>query len=186
MIPRSVGSNDQETVGDAGPLDAASFETVFRAHYGSLCSFALRYTGDVAAAEELVQDLFTKLWIDPDAWPAPRNERAYLFAAVRNRALNARARQQLEHDWVDEERMSETPESPAPDALAVVEASELQRQLDAAIEALPERCRLVIHLRWREQLSYAEIASVMGISVKGVENQLARGLARLRDLLPNG
>lgn len=171
---------------DAAPLDAASFEAVFRAHYASLCSFALRYTGNAEAAEELVQDLFAKLWIDRNAWPAPRNERAYLFAAVRNRALNARARQQLEQDWADEERMSESPESRVPDALAVVEASELRHQLDAAIEALPERCRLVIHLRWREQLSYAEIASVMGISVKGVENQLARGLARLRDLLPRG
>ena len=56
----------------------------------------------------------------------------------------------------------------------------LAGDLDAAMESLPERCRLVMQLRWREQLSYAEIAEVMQISVKGVENQLARGLAALR------
>jgi len=171
-------------VGDSVPLDATSLEALFRAHYASLCSFALRYTGDAAAAEELVQDLFTKLWIEREAWPAPGNVRAYLFTAVRNRALNARARQRMEQDWADEEGVSEAGAVSAPDALAVVEASELRRVLDAAIEALPERCRLVIHLRWREHMSYADIAAVMGISVKGVENQLARGLARLRELVP--
>jgi RNA polymerase sigma-19 factor, ECF subfamily len=55
--------------------------------------------------------------------------------------------------------------------------------LHAALESLPERCRLVMHLRWRDQLRHAEIASVMGISVKGVEMQLARGLRALRALL---
>ena len=63
---------------------------------------------------------------------------------------------------------------------AALEQSELRSRLDAALAALPERCRLVMHLRWREQLRHAEIASVMGISVKGVENQLARGLAAIR------
>ena len=52
--------------------------------------------------------------------------------------------------------------------------------MDAALEALPEHCRLVMHLRWREQLHHAEIATVMGISIKGVENQLAPGLAAIR------
>ena len=65
----------------------------------------------------------------------------------------------------------------------LLETAELQQQVNAALESLPERCRLVMHLRWREQLSYAEIAEVMGISVKGVENQLARGLERLREVL---
>jgi RNA polymerase sigma-70 factor, ECF subfamily len=50
----------------------------------------------------------------------------------------------------------------------------------AAIAQLPERCRLVMQLRWQEQLGYSEIASILGISVKGVEIQLARGLRALR------
>jgi len=58
---------------------------------------------------------------------------------------------------------------------------ERRNRLRAAIEALPERCRLVMQLRWEEQLSHAEIADVLGISVKGVERQLSRGLQFLRD-----
>ena len=57
------------------------------------------------------------------------------------------------------------------------------RRVRAAIGHLPERCRLVMQLRWQEQLSHSDIASVMGISLKGVEIQLARGLRALRERL---
>ncbi len=73
-------------------------------------------------------------------------------------------------------------QTPTP-ADAALERAELLGRLEAAIESLPERCRLVMRLRWREQLPYAEIAQIMGISTKGVENQLARGLKALRELL---
>jgi RNA polymerase sigma-70 factor (ECF subfamily) len=67
----------------------------------------------------------------------------------------------------------------------VLDDVERGNRLRAALEALPERCRLVMQLRWEEQLSHAEIAEVMGITVKGVERQLARGLRALRDKARN-
>lgn len=168
--------------------DARAFETLFRAHYAGLCAFAVRYVGERAVAEELVQELFASLWARRDAWTVrggSGSARAYLFAAVRNRALNARARRAVERDWERDEAIADvrtlhpTP-VPADEAL---ETSELHARLTAAIESLPERCRLVMQLRWRDQLSYAEIAEVMGISAKGVENQLSRGLKALRGML---
>jgi RNA polymerase sigma-70 factor (ECF subfamily) len=163
-----------------------AFEALFRAHYGALCSFALRYVRDRAIAEELVQDLFADLWARRAAWePRPGGERAYLLAATRNRALNLRRRQAIERDWEREEGAADVRELHPRPARAdqLLETAELAHQVNAALESLPERCRLVMHLRWREQLSYAQIADVMGISVKGVENQLARGLKVLREKL---
>ena len=61
-----------------------------------------------------------------------------------------------------------------------LDAAELASRVAEAFADLPERCRLAMHLRWRDGLSYAEIASVLGIGTKGVENQLARGLKALR------
>lgn len=162
--------------------DAGALEALFRAHYAALCEFAARYVRQDALAEELVQDLFADLWARRADWQLRGSVRAYLFGAVRNRALNLRKRQALERDWEQDESHDEVralhavPQS-ADDA---VERADLQARLQAAIEALPERCRLVMHLRWREQMRHAEIASVMGISVKGVEVQLARGLRTLR------
>ena len=165
--------------------DAGAFEALFRAHYGALCGFAERYVRSEAVAEELVQELFADLWAKRADWAPRTSARAYLFTAVRNRALNLRKREALERDWATEEATSEVPSMHrAPAGVdATMEAAELHARLDAAIESLPERCRLVMRLRWRDQLSYAEIAEVMGISAKGVENQLSRGLKTLREVL---
>ena len=107
--------------------------------------------------------------------------RAYLFAAVRNRALNLRKRQAVERDWEEDEAITDVRDlhqSPE-QADEALDRADLRARLDAALDGLPERCRLVMHLRWREQMRHAEIAAVMGISVS-VEIQLSRGLQAIR------
>ena len=167
-------------------MDDRAFEALFREHYAALASFALRYLRDRALAEEIVQDLFADLWPRRATWELRAgNTRAYLLAAVRNRALNLRKRQVVERDWEQYEASPDVRELHPRPARAdqVLEAAQLEQQVQTALESLPERCRLVMHLRWREQLSYEEIAEVMGISMKGVENQLGRGLRGLRERL---
>lgn len=162
--------------------DVQAFEQLFRALHPALVSFALRYTGDTARAEELVQDVFFAIWQARAEWAPQGSVRGYLFGAVRNRALNVRRRDVLEQDLAAEAAHADTPplHSVAADADAEAEQAELVLLAQAALDALPERCRLVMHLRWREGMSYAEIAEVMGIGVKGVENQLSRGLKAVR------
>ncbi|GLC27142.1 RNA polymerase sigma-70 factor [Roseisolibacter agri] len=177
-----------DAVARARAGDEAAFAALFHAHYAALCSFAVRYVHERALAEELVQELFAALWERRERFAlrgGGASARAYLFAAVRNRALNLRARHAVERDWADAEgRADEITLHPSPpSADAALEQAELHARLNAAMASLPERCRLVMQLRWREQLSYADIATVMGISTKGVENQLARGLRALRGLL---
>ena len=163
--------------------DPVALEVLFREHYGSLCRFADRYLHERAAAEDLVQDVFTSIWAGRLRLDVKGSLRAYLFAAVRNRALNLRKHQLVERDWERDEALPDVrllhraPQRPD-DAL---EHEERSGRLRTALEALPERCRLVMQLRWDDQLSHAEIAQVMGISVKGVERQLARGLRALRE-----
>ena len=165
-----------------------AFEELFRTNYQSLCRFAHRYLLDAGLAEDLVQDLFASLWADRVRLELRGSVRAYLFAAVRNRALNVRKRQLVERDWAHDEalpevrRLHRTP--PASDQ--ALEAKERDAELRSAIESLPERCRMVMRLRWQDQMSHAEIAAVMGISAKGVEQQLSRGLAALRQRFRDG
>jgi RNA polymerase sigma-70 factor (ECF subfamily) len=91
----------------------------------------------------------------------------------------------VERDWEREEATDDSPTlQREPDrADERLEREDLRARVNAAVESLPERCRLVMHLRWREQMPHAEIAAIMGISVKGVEIQLTRGLKALRALL---
>jgi RNA polymerase sigma-70 factor (ECF subfamily) len=162
--------------------DERALETLFRTHYSALCDFAARYVRRDTLAEELVQDIFADLWAHRQSWYVRGSVRAYLFAAVRNRALNLRKREAVERDWEHDEAIADVRElhQPPEVADAALERADLRARLDAALESLPERCRLVMHLRWRDQMRHAEIAAVIGISVKGVEIQLARGLRAIR------
>ena len=147
-----------------------------------LLAFASRYSGDTARAEELVQDLFFDLWRSRETWAVTGSVSAYLYTAVRNRALNLRRRDAVEQDWADDEA------HPAVRTLHVapvtadtaLESSEIIARLTDAISRLPSRCALIMQMRWHGGLSYAEIATALGISQKGVENQLGRGLKTLR------
>jgi RNA polymerase sigma-70 factor, ECF subfamily len=162
--------------------DARALEELFRQQYEPLCRFAERYLRDRAGSEDLVQDLFAALWARRSRLDIRGSLRAYLFASVRNRALNVRKHQLVERDWEQDEAAPEvrvlhrTPRRPD----ELLDERELDARVRGAITNLPERCRAVMQLRWHEQLSYSEIATILGISVKGVEIQLARGLRALR------
>ena len=163
--------------------DIGAYEALFRETHAPLVAFVTRFVGAKAPAEDLVQELFAELWIDRQLLTVRTTLRGYLFRAARNGALNVARRQAVELAFERPERDEEIralhPAPARPDDL--FDESERHEQITAAIASLPERVRLVMELRWRAGLSYAEIADAMGISVKGVENQLARGLKRLRE-----
>jgi RNA polymerase sigma-70 factor, ECF subfamily len=165
--------------------DDRAFEAVFRAYYAPLASFAFRYLRDAAAAEDAVQDVFGALWASRRTLEIKTSLRAYLYAAVRNRALNIRKHDAVVEDWELDESSDEVrelhPNPPQPDQ--VLDQKLLDAQLAEAFESLPDRQAQVMRLRWKDEMSYAEIAEAVGISVKGVEKHLSRGLAALKSHL---
>lgn len=166
--------------------DESAFETIFRGYFQSLLTFAQGYVHSRALAEELVQEVFLRIWANRADWVVETSVRAYLFGAVRNRALNQLDRDRVDHRWRlravgDESGMSVSGRIAGPEQEVI--ANEIGAAVRVAIDALPERARMAATLRWREGLRYAEIADAMGISRKGVENQLARVAKILRDKL---
>ena len=163
--------------------DQGAFEQVFRAHYRPLCAFALQYVKDSDGAQDLVQELFTRLWQDREKTNITTSLKSYLFTAVRNRCLNiiaAKNRMRPLNDEVDDLEEEET--------RTEAEHSERAARVQAAIEGLPEERRKVFRLSRDEGLKYHEIAERLGISIKTVENQMGKALKTLReelvDLLP--
>jgi len=161
--------------------DAAAFEQLFRAYHVELRDFAARYVGSTSTGEELVHDLFVMIWARRAEWQVHGSLRGYLFSAVRNRAVSEIRRAILERRWrdspehaVEAERHDENP------AERNLEREERIRLVARVLEELPERCRIAVTLRWHRQLSYAEIAEVMGIAIKTVEIYLTRGANALR------
>ena len=165
--------------------DDGAFDSLFRAYYGRLCSFAYGYVRSRETAEEIVQDVFAAIWARRTEWTISVSARAYLFGAVRNRAQRRRAQGKAERRrWSLLARqhavLGSNTDAP-PDR--VLERDEADAIVQRAIAQLPERSRVVAQLRWHQHMTYPEIAAVMGISTKGVENQLARVTKKLRAVL---
>ena len=183
--PSNYPASSSDLVARIRAGDARAFEELFRREYPALCRFADRYVRDGPASEDLVQDLFATVWANRARLDVRGSVRSYLFTAVRNRALNLRKHTLVEREWGRDESVPEVralhraPRRPDD----ILDESERDARLRAAIAHLPERCRLVMQLRWQEQLGHADIASIMGISIKGVEIQLTRGLRSLRERL---
>ena len=163
----------------------AAFEAMFRAYNRELYRFALRLVGSADEAEDLVQGVFVAIWQNRSTWAVRSGLRVYLFAAVRNRALqqfrNTRTRQQHQADVLRFSTSSLSRPLRGPDEQ--VEHAEFAAALTEAIAALPPRCREAFVLTREHGMTYAEAAATMGISPHTVMVQIGRALAALREAL---
>jgi RNA polymerase sigma-70 factor, ECF subfamily len=160
--------------------DARAFETLFRALAPGLVVLSARYVGSRQVAEELVQELFLDLWTQRAELRVEQALTAYLYAATRNRAINyaKRERRMVRWDAASDER-PDRPDPAAPNESELLDALELQH----AVETLPARCRLIFTLNRQQDMTYGEIATSLGLSIKTVETQMGRALKALRDRL---
>lgn len=165
-------------------LDAAGLETAVLSYAQPLVAFAWRYLKSEEAAVDLVQDVFAHLWEHRAELQIRGTMRAYLFAATRNRALNAIAHARIEDRWRERaahEEAAARAQPIRPDQAA--EREELRQAVEAALRSLPPRAQEIARLRWIDRLSRREIAEVLGIAVPTVSVQLTRAVKRLRGLL---
>jgi RNA polymerase sigma-70 factor (ECF subfamily) len=158
--------------------DEVAFEALFRAHYEALCQFVEGQVGSAEVAEDIVQNIFLNLWRRRQDWEVRTTVRAYLFGAARNESIKHRKHRQVRRRWKQEEREKETAEKPGPDDR--LKHQELRRTLQKWVDELPERRRQVYLLSRRHGLTYKEIARVMEISPKTVDNQMVEALKFLR------
>lgn len=158
--------------------DRAAFEEMFYAYYPQLCAFAVEYVKSQDRARDVVQEVFLRIWERRAEWNLRGSLKAYLYQAVRNRALN--------HVRRNKRRDLDTPLD-GHDALSNGQTAEDQfhfRELSDAVQdaisQLPERRRMTFLLHRRHGFSYAEIAQIMDVTSKTVENQIGRALKFLR------
>ena len=165
--------------GPADPirLDSADALTAtYRTYGAALVGYAARFTGDATSAHDVVQDVFVKLWEQRATLEVERSLQALLYTMTRNRALNVRRQSgRLDADAeVDDMPMK----APAPDEK--VEAADLGVWLRRGIEALPPRRAEAFTLSRFHGLSHAEIARVMGLSIRTVDTHVVHALRDLR------
>jgi RNA polymerase sigma-70 factor (ECF subfamily) len=155
---------------------------IFRRHFHNVFNASYRLYPDRMVAEDLTQEVFVELWRRRERLAVNSSLSAYLRRAAVNKTLN-HLRETQKIKFVGEDRF------PAPESIqesaarSTTEAEELRILIDKAIDSLPERCRIIFVLSRYEDLSHAEIARLLDISAKTVENQVAKALRWLREAL---
>lgn len=163
--------------------DRGAFAEIYFTHYESLLNYGRRFTPDAPLVEDAIQDLFVELWQYHATLSATTSVRFYLLRALRNQlsrrlqspfqslgetdALPFDAQYSFEQQWMDAQDEQET-----------------WVTLRRAINGLTPRQREVVYLRFFNDLDYAEVAAVMGLSYQATRNQVYLALKALREHLP--
>jgi RNA polymerase sigma-70 factor, ECF subfamily len=167
----------------------AAFEEVIRRYYAELLGYATSLVRSPSAADDLMQELFLRLWSMRESLGVTRGLRAYLYAAVRHRAFNAQRSARRSSATIERWRRDEL-DAIAFSPLELVLSDEgdsdraaLLARVRAGIDQLPARAREAWHLHHDRGLTYLEVAQVMGVSVGTIKSQMARAITLLRAAL---
>jgi RNA polymerase sigma-70 factor (family 1) len=175
---------DAEVIARVRGGDERAFEELFRRYYRELCLYAARIDPSDGSAEEIVQDVFFKVWQRRDRLIEVKTLASYLYAAVHNGALNRIERDGYMSRWRRAKHVEAlTAPAYAPSADDDARSAEVSQAIEDALATLPPRCREAFLLQRREHLSVAEIARVMGIAPKTVEVQIGNALRLMRQAL---
>lgn len=157
-----------------------AFKSVFFEHSRQLHNFIYFKCGDETLAEDISQEAFLRLW--KECQKVPYNKaKSYLFTVANNLFLDHVKHQKV----VARFKLQKTKEFSTESPEFLLEESEFKSQLEAAINALPEKQRTVFLMNRIEKLTYKEIAGLLGISVKAIEKRMHKALVELRKLTKN-
>lgn len=163
--------------------DAKEFERMFRMYFLRLAKYAYKYVGNVAVAQDLTQTVFLKIWELNGKWDPRGTVKSYLYTAVKNQCLNHIKHNKVVNEWQANQ-------------IAVPKRSQIKMEweqtdreirlneaINLALNKMPDKRREVFELSRDEGLTYSEIADVLGITKKTVENHMGNALKFLKEEL---
>ncbi|MBO0342418.1 MAG: sigma-70 family RNA polymerase sigma factor [Bacteroidota bacterium] len=155
-----------------------TYNQIFRAHYEAVTRFVYYKCGDLQQAEDIVQDVFVKLW-KLCSTVSFSKVKAYLYRAANNSFLNEVAHEKIV--WKHLQKTAPSVDNENPEYL--MQMDEFHEKLKTAIASLPQKEREVYLLSRVEKKTYSEIAEILGLGVKAIERRMSKALLMLRDQL---
>ena len=158
--------------------DQQAYKELFTSLYTYLFRFAKSLVRSKEPAEEIVSDVFIKVWEKRRELEKIENLKVYLYVSTRNMAYN----------YLDKQKRNST--DPLEDFQAefisvyfnpeqLLITADMLARIRKAIDQLPPKCKIIFKLVKEDGLKYKEVAEVLNLSVKTVENQLAIALQKL-------
>lgn len=159
------------------------YEEVYQAHYSKVLQYVYRKIGNFSEAEDLTSEVFLYAYKQYDQYdPSKSSIHTWLYLIVNSRLKNYYRDSKIS---VDLESIAGTLEDETVDLEKCVYLEEVSRQLHKAIAQLPERQRKIVQMRYFEERSCGEIATVMNMTSGSVRVQLSRALDKLESLYDN-
>jgi RNA polymerase sigma-70 factor, ECF subfamily len=173
---------DQKLITGIHAGDLEAFEELYRHYYVYLCLIAEHIVGNPSDAEEIVSDVFVRLWKNKDKTEITFSVKGYLVKAVHNTSLNYLEQSRFKLGLTDSIDSSDYQlfawESDYP--LGQLYEQDIRNILEHGINELPDACREIFLLSRNDNMKYNDIAAKLGISVNTVKTQLKIALSRLR------
>jgi RNA polymerase sigma-70 factor, ECF subfamily len=181
-----MNSSEEEIIYELKAGNRKIFEQIFRKYYPMLCYEARENFKADYLAEEIVCDVFTKIWENRDSLKIQTSLREYLVKSVYNRCIDYYRFQKTQEKLkleIDETQKKIILYDLGEDPLEYIITQELEDRIYSAIESLPVQYRKAFELSRFSDFTYDEIASEMGISVNSVKTNIKNALAKLREKL---
>ncbi len=160
--------------------DIASYNRLFYEYYKKLCYHSFLIVNRKDIAEEVVQNIFVRIWEKRETLNLPDNIGSYLYRAVLNESLNYLKKEKRYGDSEDE---GQNLEKLSHNEVLESQQDEIRKQIRQAIKNLPYKTRRVFIMNRKLNLSYQEISIRLNISIKGVEYHVCNALKQLRNEL---
>ncbi|WP_316805614.1 RNA polymerase sigma-70 factor [Pedobacter nototheniae] len=176
-------SNEAELIKKVSQGDKRAFTILFNAHYKSLASYVFKLTESLEVAEEIVQDVFIKIWLKKESLEHIHHFGNYIFILSKNQTLNylrKKANDELKFKTWEKEFEGENPEESSYE-----QAENFRLLIDKAIENLPPQQKKIYLLSREEKLKYEEIAKMLNISPETVKKHIYVASKAIKEYVKN-
>lgn len=154
-------------------------ETLFDRYYEPLCNFSFLFIKDAGLTEELVSDVFIRIWQKHNELNRITNVKAYLYRSVKNAVISSLRKKRVKLEELikgeDVAKLDITPET-------LLINSELKDSIRKMLELMPPQAGLVFRMQRIDGLSYKEIATALDLSVKTIESHMGKALRYVKDI----
>ncbi|HYF29559.1 MAG TPA: RNA polymerase sigma-70 factor [Chitinophagaceae bacterium] len=154
----------------------STFEALFKEHYNALANYAFSFLKNKESAEDVVQDVFVKLWQNQPDVVKTSQVKFYLFTAIKNNCISVLRKESGKVFVQPEDVQLSASEEPAHHG-----PKDIGSLIDKALSTLPPQCLVIFKMSRFGKLTYQQIADELGLSVKTVENQVGKALRIMRE-----
>ena len=160
--------------------DETAYRQLYNLFYKPLLHFTDSFVSSREISEEIVSDVFIKIWQNRKHVDEIRNIRVYLYVSAKNNMLRyLQSQQKLFPIGLDELEVELQTNMQDPEELMIT--SEMMMKMERAVDSLPPRCKMVYKLVREDRLKYKEIAQILDISIKTIDNQLAIAIRKIAE-----